>query len=539
MHDIHKYRVVNVVAVQNHGRSGSTFLQSLFDGHPNILSTPNFYSREYFDIWNKKIVDVPDEGKQKAFIDAFQTWFDTAYVDQSAGLHRLGPNQDQIAHVDHARFTELLAAYFEHNEMTRRSLFIGAHLAYGLCLGRDLAEELWVLFPVHGRSKEVADALLEDFPQTKFVYTVREPVANFASSLAHYRSSNMDYMAHPVIATLGLQFGRVGNGTSDLFTARPYHEIHHATDQAKAIRLEDLHARPEAVMRSTIAWLDLPWHDCLLNSTFDGKIWWNRPESPKQSGFGGRMLGRNIQRRLSALDRFRVATIARPQSQRWNYEPNLSTPRTEVWRAALFALTIWVPWRDEWRTGASPYQVVQMLAKGRRFLPASLREEIDKRFAREQRRNAYLLFDNGVRGIRAKRPDAEKPRWIQCMIVLYPDPEKEGYKGKIFEDFPVPSPKKNRDYAVVRFVDELAGRPDRQYRPSALRVLLGAGRLALNIWNYFIVRYWTARSYLQVRHDHGQEVHLLEIADRCGDAAAYCTAQGGAEMASPGSRSAA
>ena len=47
MQDITKYRVVNAVAVQNHGRSGSTFLQSLLDGHPSILRTPNFYSRDF------------------------------------------------------------------------------------------------------------------------------------------------------------------------------------------------------------------------------------------------------------------------------------------------------------------------------------------------------------------------------------------------------------------------------------------------------------------------------------------------------------
>lgn len=519
MQDIAKHRVVNVVAVQNHGRSGSTFLQSLLDGHPNILSTPNFYSREYFELWDKKIADAPDAEKQAAFIDAFPIWFDTAYVDQAAGLHRLGPNHDQIAHVRKDRFEELLGVYFEHNEMTRRNLFVGAHLAYGLCLERDLAEELWVLFPIHGRPKAVANALLEDFPKAKFLYTVREPLSNFASGLAHFRTSNLDYAGHPVIGALGLQFCRTGNATKELCTDTPYRKSHRATGQAKAVRLEDLHARPEHVMRSVISWLHLPWHDCLLNSTFDGKIWWNRPESPKQSGFGGHMLNRNIQRRLSALDRFRVTTIARPQAQAWGYRARRTTPLAELWRVALFAATVWVPWRDEVRTGPSPYRVVDMLAKCRRALPKPLRDQVDHQISREKRRNNYLVFDNGVRGIRAQRPDADKPKWVQCMIVLYPDPEKSGYKGKVFEDFPVPESRKNRDYAVVRFVDELSSRPDRRGSPSALRVLLGAARLSLIVWSYLATRYWTTRAYLQARRHHGQEVELLEIDDHAGSPA--------------------
>ena len=513
MQDVTKYRVVNAIAVQNYGRSGSTFVQSLLDGHPNILSTPNFYSRAFYEKWQEKIADVPDEEKQKAFIGAFRQWFDTAYVDHSAGLHRLGPAQNQIAHVDEKRFERLLAAFFKHNEMTRRNLFIGTHLAYGLCLDRDLAQDLWILYPIHGPPKKVADALLEDFPETKFLYTVREPLSNFASSLSHYRTSNMDYASHPVVATLGLQFCRLGHLVKEAYIDRPYREIHREIDQAKAIRLEDLHAQPENVMSSVVTWLGLPWHDCLLDSTFDGKIWWNRPESPKQHGFGGQMLSRNVVRRLSPLDRFRVSTIARPKARMWGYEPLEETRTARLGRAALFFLTLWMPWREELRTGASPYRVVQILAGVRRFLPASLRIEIDERLTREKRRNAYLAFDNGVRGIRARRPDSDKSEWVQCMIVLYPDPERDGYKGRIYEDLPVSDSERHGDRAIVRFIDELTDRSDRRSAPSAVSVLLGLSRTALHIRSYLSVRWWSARAYLQVRRDHGEEVGLLRITD--------------------------
>lgn len=518
MQDIHKYRVVNVVAVQNYGRSGSTFLQSLLDGHPNILSTPNFYSRAFYEVWEEKISEVPDTNKLEAFIDAFPLWFDTAYVDQSAGLHRLGPNQDQVAHVDKERFRGLLTAYFEQNQINRRSLFAGAHLAYGLCLGRTLARDLWVLYPVHGRPKKVAKALIDDFPETNFIYTVREPVSNFASSLTYYRTSNLDYKSLALERTLLSQFCRVSSEGYRLFIDRPYFDEPASGDRTKAVRLEDMHAQPEEVMRSITEWLGLTWHSCLLNSTFDGKIWWNRPESPKQSGFGGQMLSRNVLRRLSALDRFRVKAIARPKARAWGYDAIDNAGLAEMWRALLLALTIWIPWRDEWSTRPSPYRVARALATGRKLLPGPLRDRVDDQVRRETRRYSYLRFDNGVRGVRAKRPDADKPEWVQCMIVLFldpgSDPDTDGYKGKVYEDFPVPNSKKNRDYAVVRFDDELAGRPDRRAPRSAFDALLATGRLALRVRDYLIIRYLTVRAYIQVRLDHGQEVDLIEIDDR-------------------------
>lgn len=539
MQDMHKYKVVNVVAVQNYGRSGSTFLQSLLDGHPNILSTPNFYSRAFFEVWDDKIADVPDDEKQRLFIESFRQWFDTAYVDHSAGLHRLGPNQDQIAHVDKERFEGLLAKFFARNEVNRRNLFVGAHLAYSLCLDRNLDQHLWILYPIHGRPKKVADALLEDFPRTKFLYTVREPLSNFASSLSHYRTSNMDYVSHPVIATLGLQFCRKGHLVTKAHIDRPYREAHRTTDQAKAIRLEDLHARPEDVMQTVVAWLGLAWHDCLLDSTFDGKKWWNRPESPKQSGFGGHMLGRNVRDRLSVLDRFRVKAIARPKAETWKYETVKASRLAGLWRTVFFLLTIWVPWREEWRTGTSPYRVVDMLAKGRRLLPVSLRDGVSEQLAREKRRNTYLAFDNGVRGIRSRKGDGDKSQWVQCMIVLYPNPDTDGYKGKIYEDLPIPEHEKNRDQVVVRFIDELTNRSDRRTTPTALRMLLGLGRLILHIRSYLAIRYWMARAYGQARWDHHQEVELLAIPDRARTTMADTASLKEIETAAPGKLSAA
>ena len=50
---------ISVLAIQNYGPSGSLFLQSLVDDHPNILSIPALYMLNYYSFWDgQKYKDV-------------------------------------------------------------------------------------------------------------------------------------------------------------------------------------------------------------------------------------------------------------------------------------------------------------------------------------------------------------------------------------------------------------------------------------------------------------------------------------------------
>ena len=42
-----------VLAIQSFGSSGSKFLHSLLDNHPNILVIPSLYMMHFFDFWSE------------------------------------------------------------------------------------------------------------------------------------------------------------------------------------------------------------------------------------------------------------------------------------------------------------------------------------------------------------------------------------------------------------------------------------------------------------------------------------------------------
>ena len=499
---VHRYRVINVVAVQNWGRSGSTFLQSLLDNHPNIVSTPNFYSRAYFEIWENALAEQADPEKTATFMEKFRQWFDPALVDHTAGLHRLGPDQNQVAGVNRDLFAQYLTAFFKKNAMTRRTLFIGAHLAYALALGRggDLGDDLWILYPVHGRGRKVADTLLEDFPDSRFIHTLREPVANFASSIAHLRGTNRTYKHPSVWSVLRMQYAaRSLEKGFTLHNDFAYDQGLAENGQVCAIRLEDLHTAPLDMMKTVADWLGLAWHPCLLESTFDGKIWWNRPESPRLKGFQTTHLSRNVTTCLSRLDRFRVREIARPKRLKWGYEKDKRSTLKSALYTTAFYITLWVAWRQEWRERPSAYRIVDMLSRVRKLLPPDLRARVDDDMTRETTRFTYLSYQKGTETLRSAMKPQDQHNPVRCLIVLYKaGPEEDGYKGRIYEDLPVSGTESARDEIGVWFDDEVIN-PAVSERQRPVPGLYDIARLCLAVSDYVSVRWLTMKAHMLSR----------------------------------------
>lgn len=417
------YRVDNAFAVQNWGRSGSTFVQTLFDDHPQVLSTPNFYSRRYYMAWAARIGRTPDADKIGAFLESFRQWWDTGLVDATAGLHRLGPERNEIAGVKREALEGYLrAAFADGRPITRRSLFEAGHLAYALARGQRLAPTgLQILFPVHGEPRGVAAAFLEDFPEARFIHTVREPVANMASSIQHLCFNDFDLRGDALEGALQGLFGRSGSryGRPQTgFLDRPYFSHLLSRDQVRLLKLEDLHADGEGVMAAAAGWLGLDPHARLTVSTWDGKIWWNRPESGKDSRLGGQPLGRNVGTRLGLGDRRRVDLLtAAVPAVRAAYGGAAGASALAKLRAVVS------PWRQEGLARRSEVRSLAALLEVSRILPEPLVSRLKDVHARERYRARLLEMASGSIGVRKKLPDAQKPNAVRAVLLVTPIPD--------------------------------------------------------------------------------------------------------------------
>jgi hypothetical protein len=320
-----------LVAVQNYGVSGSTFLQSLLDDHPEIVSLPGLYALPLYPFFEEH-GHLPFPELVKALFARFPYWFDREFAltnDNAVGLglHQMGPNRDAPLVVDMMEFLENFETlYGPHAALpahARRKHFIaGVFLAYHAARPqpRPLADAVWILYPIHSLQHTYAQQMREDFAKFHIIHTVREPLRNLGSMM-RLAASKSDWWMFD-----GLQRGLA----QILNDYQMFAEIHRVngyrpyfpTDEvpAAAIKLEDLHAYPKALMAALARWLEINWDDCLLQSTFNGMQWWNRPESKRVSGFDKEIPSHSYSEFVSARDRFILTPLLRRQYRAWGYE---------------------------------------------------------------------------------------------------------------------------------------------------------------------------------------------------------------------------
>ncbi len=78
-----------------------------------------------------------------------------------------------------------------------------------------------------------------------------------------------------------------------------------------AVRLGDVHRYPEKMTRNVAAWFGLRWDNALLESTFNGKKWWNEKNTMQVSGFNPAIVSQRFEEVLPRFDRWRLTKALR------------------------------------------------------------------------------------------------------------------------------------------------------------------------------------------------------------------------------------
>ena len=367
--------IKNVVALQNYGSSGTLFLQSLLDNHPNILMTPALYSQRFYYFWDEHAhLGTPDLAD--AFMDYHAYWFRPDGAPAEHGLRRLGPQQNQSVHAPPDAFRELLLENLSaQGELSRRSFFIATYLAYAGANDREVQSPATILYPIHSGPQQHALYLVGDFPEARFLYTVRQPIQDIGSLTRHILYNRLpvsplecafaqllnDYMKH---------WGR--SSARRVMGDRPFFPEY--AELTRAVRLEDLHKRPKDTLEAVCRWIGIPWDHRLLESTFDGKQWWNRPESPTVSGFGSQTIGQAHGDLIGRFDRVRLNGLLRGKHETWDY-PVPGYARNRFFQL-LMPLLLLLPFKAEVRTVLD--RVRNAAASWRRSIPGVAGRLLDR-----------------------------------------------------------------------------------------------------------------------------------------------------------------
>ncbi len=348
------------IGIQAYGGSGSLFMQSLLDGHPDILALPGTLGIQYYNSWAIHLRNTPatEIGYEtiKSFIRKFFAIIYDASAGEFLGLNELGEDMKDSSVVDQRKFeaafdflvdrmiresgiegTDLISSV---NVQKYRTICLKAvYLAYAFCIDQDITRKKFLLYSAHGGPLNDIEALCQDFKEVRFVHMVREPIQNLDS--VQRRLVEEVKTTRPDVDAFWCVINHLYNDRAPqapicgvpMYSVYPYPMA--APGHSIAVRLEDLHREPRKTLSALAQWLGLEWSETLMQSTFAGKKWWNLPGLRRISGFSTSMTGRPPQ--FGKFDQWRLREIGAPIGMQYAY-PGYRRNIVEEWTALLLSL---------------------------------------------------------------------------------------------------------------------------------------------------------------------------------------------------------
>lgn len=293
------------VALVTTGRTGSDFLQSLFDSHPEVfVFTGELFFHEF---WAEARCTQSAADLAEEFTGQFLYKLKSRY-DLEERKDRLGENQDQSLDLDPAEFRAHLVGVHGEGPVTPRTFLTAVYVAWALCLGQDPLGKRLFLHHIHHIWK--LPNYLRDFPDTRILGMTRDPRANWVSGVEHWVK-----VRHPNAHawTVWFTLNRAIEDVQGL-------ALH--PNEYRAIRLEDLGSRP--VLEALCAWLGVSYHECLQESTWGGLRWWgdrlsSRVPQSHERGYSPTVARNRWEDKLPERDRFLLDYLLAARLRHYGY----------------------------------------------------------------------------------------------------------------------------------------------------------------------------------------------------------------------------
>lgn len=269
---------IEVATIVFWGRSGSTFIHSLLDSHPQVLSIGhyNFATLLHFGLVWQMIIN----NQVKDFshiIDLFCTIMsDKGAIAQNGGEYLFSEQNEPFKNIFKYYFNKIVDTFNQYDKTdllethSRKMTFILIHYAYALALGQDIREKRIIAHQLHWvENMPMFVTLLQDFPQAKFIGMIRDPIKGLysflAANVALGKKADPDYTFDYIVYA-----GYYVSMYRHILIG--WKRIEHLLNEpVYAVVLEKLHEDPKKELQKLIDWLGVRWHDHLLKSTVDGQ----------------------------------------------------------------------------------------------------------------------------------------------------------------------------------------------------------------------------------------------------------------------------
>jgi hypothetical protein len=294
------------------GRTGTDFLQSLLDSHPEAFV---FNGQLYFhDFW-KSSYTVNIDGERDAadivneFIGTHIKHLKSRY-DSVERKDELGEGRNSSIDIDIDIFRTHVLKLLAGRKLTSKNCIIAVYVSYALCLGQDIGRKKIFFHHQHRISR--LGPFLEDFPVSKVICMTRDPRANYVSGVEHWRrfEAKTDNPSYPLYI-----LKRAIDEQLDLLACD--------ADTVRILRLEDLGS--EYTLNEICRWIEISYDSCMTRSTWAGMRWWgDRLSTSKiaenERGFSSSIIQNNWIQKLSVIDRMLLDYLLADMLDAYSYD---------------------------------------------------------------------------------------------------------------------------------------------------------------------------------------------------------------------------
>jgi hypothetical protein len=336
---------INLVVVMAYGRAGSLLIQSLFDGHPEVLTLPHLGA-----MYSLIPASTNDLDRQiDWFIKKFPTIFDTSrggyFCDSNEFVAaQFGPNGDEDLRVSSTDFKKqflgIVNEYYKADgnpRLSRKEFFILVHMAYALCVrGLNVSAIRYIFYHTHTYVHDEWQTMLEDFPELYFIGMTRDPRQDWAS----WKKIHAVRMQRSIsdIPPLCLFLSEYHYSKSSYELSNLVEKL--KSDHIRIIDLEKLHILNKNAMTYLCGWLKVAFNECLLQSTFNGRQWHGNAANGKRASSLNPNIARDAWRHeLPAFDRQIICSLVPGSIKYFGYDKE--NPVTGSEREDIFANLIY------------------------------------------------------------------------------------------------------------------------------------------------------------------------------------------------------
>ena len=338
------------------GRTGTDFLQSLFDSHPEVLTFNGVFT--YHDFWKNSHCVSAGKFDTSDLVDEFIGNFIHRLKSKYELIERkdqLGEGKNQSIDIDLGQFKYNVMSFLDGRRVDSRNSLLAFTAAYAMCLGQNIDGKK--LFLHHLHQIERLDWYLKDFSDSKIICNTRDPRANFVSGILNWRKcdSTKDNETHLYFYIKRILID------ADFF--KKYYNPY------VVLRIEDL--GDERVLRKLTEWLGVSCHECMKISTWGGLLWHADRVSVREKegkGFSANLLKNDWERKLSFLDKYVFNFLMNARLRHYRYSWN----KVSIVDALIVPFLIPLPLRFELRFLSTRYLRERIVQKELKTIFANL-----------------------------------------------------------------------------------------------------------------------------------------------------------------------